>query len=335
MSEQFTLYRGESGAPHAVAFRCAHRGTQLSTGWVEGDDLRCFYHGWKYTGDGQCIEQPAEPEPFCNRIRIKSYPVQQYLGLVFVYMGEGEPPEIMRHPEFEDETEIRQVVIREPWPCNFFNRLENAPDSVHLTFAHFQLGYEVPIRMEAEETEFGIETSAYHKDGSVQHDHLTMPNISQFELPGWIGNVDANRLTWRVPIDDEHYMDVLVTQVHCTPDEVARLGPSRWEGRSSTGGGYRTTPELGETVLRGDIKSRELDQFANGVETEDYVTLVGQGAIPQRENDHLGRSDVGVVLLRKLWERELRLFAEGKPTKRWVRPARLEDLRAPVRGKGR
>src|SRR4051812_43770321 len=67
MNEEFTLYRGESGKIHAVAFRCAHRGTQLSTGWVEGDTIRCFYHGWAYDGNGQCVEQPAEPEPFCNR----------------------------------------------------------------------------------------------------------------------------------------------------------------------------------------------------------------------------------------------------------------------------
>src|SRR5919202_5128287 len=59
MSEEFTLYRGEDGAPHVVAFRCAHRGTQLSTGWVEGDCIRCFYHGWKYDGSGQCVEMPA------------------------------------------------------------------------------------------------------------------------------------------------------------------------------------------------------------------------------------------------------------------------------------
>src|SRR5437763_5524981 len=89
MNEDFTLYRGESGDVHAIAFRCAHRGTQLSTGWVEGDNLRCFYHGWVYDGSGQCMEQPAEPEPFCNRIKIRSYPVEEYLGIVFVYMGEG------------------------------------------------------------------------------------------------------------------------------------------------------------------------------------------------------------------------------------------------------
>ena len=62
MCEDFTLYRGESGTPHVIASRCAHRGMQLSPGWIEGDCIRCFYHGWKYDGSGQCIEQPAEPK---------------------------------------------------------------------------------------------------------------------------------------------------------------------------------------------------------------------------------------------------------------------------------
>src|SRR5438876_11691555 len=60
MNEKFTLFRGESGAAHAIDFRCAHRGTQLSTGWVEGDCVRCRFHGWLYDGTGQCVEQPVE-----------------------------------------------------------------------------------------------------------------------------------------------------------------------------------------------------------------------------------------------------------------------------------
>ena len=59
MNEHVTLYRGEEGDPHLVAFRCAHRGTQLSSGWVEGDSIRCRYHGWKYDSSGQCVEQPG------------------------------------------------------------------------------------------------------------------------------------------------------------------------------------------------------------------------------------------------------------------------------------
>src|SRR5256886_8373688 len=45
LSEDFTLYRGETGQPHLLQLRCAHRATQLNTGWVEGDEIRCFYHG--------------------------------------------------------------------------------------------------------------------------------------------------------------------------------------------------------------------------------------------------------------------------------------------------
>ena len=105
MNQEYTLYRGTNGEPHLVDFRCAHRGMQLSPGWVEGDTIRCFYHGWVYDGSGQCVEQPAESQPFCDKIRIGGYPVQDYLGLVFAYLsapiGEGTPPEFPRYPDFE------------------------------------------------------------------------------------------------------------------------------------------------------------------------------------------------------------------------------------------
>jgi 5,5'-dehydrodivanillate O-demethylase len=87
MSEDFTLYRGESGNPHVVDFRCPHRQSTLSIGWVEGDCIRCRFHGWKFDGAGQCVEQPAEKEAFTEKVRIRSCPTQEYLGLIFVYFG--------------------------------------------------------------------------------------------------------------------------------------------------------------------------------------------------------------------------------------------------------
>src|SRR5712692_641864 len=101
MSEDFTLYRGEAGQAHLVAFRCAHRGTQLSTGWVEGDCIRCLYHGWKYDASGQCVEQPGEESGFAPKIRIASYPTREYLGLVFAFLGEGNPPPFRQYPDFD------------------------------------------------------------------------------------------------------------------------------------------------------------------------------------------------------------------------------------------
>src|SRR5262249_42517992 len=101
MSEDYTLYRGEAGGGHLVAPPRAHRRTQLSTGWVEGDCIRCFYHGWKYDGSGQCVEQPAEDEAFAAKVRIASWPVREYLGAIFAYLGEGAPPQLPTIPSFE------------------------------------------------------------------------------------------------------------------------------------------------------------------------------------------------------------------------------------------
>ena len=84
LGEDFTLFRGESGTPYLLSFRCAHRGMQLSPGWIEGESIRCFYHGWKYDGTGQCVEQPAEPKPFSQKVSIPAYPTEDYLGLIWV-----------------------------------------------------------------------------------------------------------------------------------------------------------------------------------------------------------------------------------------------------------
>jgi 5,5'-dehydrodivanillate O-demethylase len=103
MSERFTLYRGAGGAPHVVGFRCPHRGTQLSTGWVEGDCIRCVYHGWLFNSAGQCTEQPAENTSFASKIRIRGCPTREYLGLIFAYFGEGEAPTFPRFPHMEED----------------------------------------------------------------------------------------------------------------------------------------------------------------------------------------------------------------------------------------
>ena len=61
-----------------VAQRCPHRGASLAYGIPEVDGLRCAYHGWVYNPDGQCIEQPAEPRPFCERIKLTRHKVESY-----------------------------------------------------------------------------------------------------------------------------------------------------------------------------------------------------------------------------------------------------------------
>jgi 5,5'-dehydrodivanillate O-demethylase len=77
--------------------------------------------------------------------------------------------------------------------------------------------------------------------------------------------------------------------------------------------------DLVRAVLEGRLRLDDIDPTrTDHVLIEDEVAQTGQGAIANRSREHLGRGDIGIVLLRKLWERELRALAEGKPLKQWV-----------------
>ena len=45
---------------------------------------------------------------------------------------------------------------------------------------------------------------------------------------------------------------------------------------------------------------------------------MGQGVIADRTQERLGRTDTAIILLRKLWTRELRALAEGRPLTAWT-----------------
>jgi len=89
-------------------------------------------------------------------------------------------------------------------------------------------------------------------------------------------------------------------------------------------------------VLSGKVRFQDLDKHFQDkialVHTQDYVSQVGQGSIADRNQEHLGRSDLGIILFRKIWERELRALAEGRPLKKWLLPQeadikfRLDDV---------
>ena len=89
LSEDLILFRDGRGRPGLVEPRCCHRGTTLYYGRVEDDGIRCPYHGWLFAVDGACLDQPCEPDRGRNRASYRQpwYPVREYNGLVFAYMG--------------------------------------------------------------------------------------------------------------------------------------------------------------------------------------------------------------------------------------------------------
>src|SRR3954469_1605157 len=94
LGEDLVLFRDEQGQPGLLGIHCAHRGADLSYGRVEDGGLRCIYHGWLYDRNGRCLEQPGEPagSTFHERIRQTAYPCEELAGMVFAYLGPGEPP---------------------------------------------------------------------------------------------------------------------------------------------------------------------------------------------------------------------------------------------------
>ena len=62
LGEDLILFRDGGGRPGLVYPRCCHRGTTLYYGKVEDRGIRCCYHGWLFSADGRCLEQPCEPE---------------------------------------------------------------------------------------------------------------------------------------------------------------------------------------------------------------------------------------------------------------------------------
>jgi len=327
MGEDFTLYRGEQGTAHVVDFRCPHRGTQLSTGWVEGDEIRCYFHGWKFDPSGQCVEQPAEPKPFCNKIKIGGYPTQEQLGLVFAYFGDGPPPALPRWPEFETPEAVSSMVVL---PCNYFQSAENIVDDVHVGFAHRaipELGQSargiVPPRIAAEETSYGIKIACTNPEG-VEFNHFLMPNMCyikyclSLQMPGqreqrlWM-----QTLFCYVPIDDVSHHHVMVSIGH--PLVLDRMRKDKAT--------LHSVAEDIQTVLAGKAEYHKqhiaVARRPDLVRLQDGVTVVGQGAIADRSKDRLGASDASVILLRKIWSRELRALREGGPLTPFERPGEL------------
>ena len=319
LHEDLTVYRGESGTPHVVAYRCAHRGTQLSTGWVEGDCIRCFYHGWKYDHTGQCVEMPAEDPSFPPKVRIKSYPAQEYAGLIFAYLGEGEPPELPRFAELDRAFGVKWTETK-VWPCNWFQRLENALDSAHLAFVHSgsEFGGMVtaaPPRFEHRETEWGMELKAIRSADNIHINELHFPNIIHIRTPVLTRVADklpwSDLINWYVPVDDETSVLFSSRSAPLVGEQARefeeRLPPHR----------YYNPADQHEALFANPRLADDPEFAADPVSAQDYVAQLGQGRIADRSQERLGKTDAGIILMRSLFRREMEAVARGVPGKQW------------------
>jgi 5,5'-dehydrodivanillate O-demethylase oxygenase subunit len=339
LDEKFTVYRGATGEPHVVEYRCAHRACPLSLGWVEGDAIRCRYHGWKFDASGQCVEQPAEERSFAHRIKIKSYPAREYCGLIFAFVGEGAAPPFRSYPDFDKPG----VIVTDPpevLPVTFWNKLDN--DHAHVPWVHRATAlrkgrddFLVIRKEEVEETEYGWRSTRSVKDQTLtltEIAHFFMPNARQFwgktRAKGFEGrNLLDTKMTWTVPVNDAAFVSFDVTHTPLTGEEGARYQAARYAQQEAEA---ETRWDLAHKVMAGEMTLEDIPDEIGAYTSfaiEDYVTQVGTGPIAGRTHEHFGTTDVKVMLLRRMWLREVTAMLEGAPMKEWRIPERpLEEM---------
>jgi 5,5'-dehydrodivanillate O-demethylase oxygenase subunit len=329
LGEDLALYRGESGKAHLISNECPHRLTRLHIGWIEGETLRCRYHGWRFDESGACVEQPAEPKPFCERVKkLASYPTHEAHGLIFAYMGEGEAPPFRPVPGLEEGAKEGWTLSAsaEMIPCNYFQSAENIMDDVHVNFAHRDHLVNtaarpfIPTKTWGEETPFGL-TQYQERGGHTDKIHFLMPNHCTLAHPLRSARDDKpfwfKAIFWYVPIDDESHYHFLIMVYHTKRRERPEATPIHEEI---------------EAILSGQKTWEDVAKHPNIIRIQDGVSICGQGKIEDRSREQLGRSDAALVMLRRMWRRELELLASGQPLTEFGTPdpqaLRQEELEA-------
>jgi 5,5'-dehydrodivanillate O-demethylase len=334
MSEKFTLFRGDTGTAHVLPHHCPHRGTQLSVGCIEGDNIRCLYHGWAFDGhSGQCVEMPAEDPGQAEKLCIRHYPVQEYLGLIWTYIGEGEAPPFPRIPAFDTEGTVHANT--EPFAHNFFQCWENDFDIFHAAYTRrtgglHQIDFKSMLESEVyEEKDFGVERHIDTGGQGIMVSTLIMPCTLRLSIP--LVNEEA-RMTGRPmivptylihsPVDDHNNRFFLVRDIPLVGAEFDRFVANSESMKERR----RQRPDIlavAADIRVGKYALKDVTDHPAFILIEDLCAQGGQGFVAERHAEHLGKSDRGIMMLRRIWARELAALHEGRPTKAWTRPSTL------------
>jgi 5,5'-dehydrodivanillate O-demethylase len=284
-------------------------------------------------------------------VKIPNHPTQEYAGLIFAYLGEGEAPAFPRYPDL-DRPGVLVADPPEVLPCGFWNKLEN--DHGHRPWVHRATALRknrpdiLVIRHEAiEETPYGLrghrtvsgvegdaksslglvkgEQSAAEKEiRMAKYKHWFMPNVKL-----WFQRTRAKgfetrdlwdtKAVWTVPVNDTTNISFDVSLTPLEGEEARAYAASRAGQEEEAENRW----DLAEKIMVGEMTLEDLPQDMSAYTSftiEDYVTQVGQGTIAGRGEELLAPSDKRIVMLRRLWLREVSAMLEGKPLTDWKLP---------------
>lgn len=315
LGENLVLYKDLSGKFGLVNRQCPHRGADLSYGFVENCGIRCNYHGWHFKEDGQCVGMPYEDTvaaqaKFKDKIKIKSYPVAVTAGIIWAYLGPAPAPLVPNWEPFTWGNGFAQVTLADV-PCNWLQCQENSIDPIHFEWMHFNWSRrlrdpEAPhgprhLKVAFDEFDHGFIYKRQREDLPPDHPLWTVGRVCLWPNGFYLGD----HFEWRVPIDDENTLSVawFFNRVPHEQEPFRQTVIPAW--RSS---------------VSDPITGRYLTSH---VMNQDFVAWVGQGSITDRTQEHLGRSDGGITLIRKRMFADLAAIEAGQDPKGVIRDAEM------------
>lgn len=308
LGEDLALWKRPDGGYGIIQERCPHRHASLAYGVVEPDGIRCGYHGWLFDAEGSCLDQPAEPEESSFRERITAFTgvAQELGGLVFAYLGPQPAPLLPRYDGFvmDGVRDIGHTML----PCSWLQIMENAVDPHHVEWLHgryFQFlgetkGFVAPaafqkshVKTAFDAFEHGIVKRRLLEGQSEDSDDWRIGHPLVFPYQMWVGGNGVYQMQIRVPVDDHTTWFMLYT-VH-RPEGVE---PPR-----------QPAPIVSYEFPWCDANG---DHIVDYIEGQDIMAWVTQGAVADRTAEHLGKSDVGILLLRRMFKENMAAVEDGR-----------------------
>ncbi|WP_353228306.1 aromatic ring-hydroxylating dioxygenase subunit alpha [Novosphingobium sp.] len=168
--ERVVLFRDADGQVRALVDRCPHRGVALSLGRVDGGQIVCPFHGWRFDGAGHCRHVPWNPDARLHTLSATGLPLREAGGLIWLFTGQN-PVGAPQLPDVLGRDDVRVMAQSFVWAAHWTRVMENMLDTPHLPFVHARtIGRSLRGRtaekmtMVWDDTDFGAQVTAVRGD---------------------------------------------------------------------------------------------------------------------------------------------------------------------------
>ena len=328
LGQDLVLFRDEAGKLGLLDRDCPHRGADLAFARLEDGGLRCAFHGWLFDASGQCLETPAEPEDsrLCARVRQGNYGVTEKNGVIFAYLGPGEPPALPRLDCFAAPDDY-SFAFKGHIHCNWLQALEVGIDPAHASFLHRffadedpNAGYgkqfransidsDMPMsrilrefsrpRIDVENTDFGLRLIALRiLDAARIHVRVTSLIFPHAVL---IPLSETMTITqWHVPVDDDNSYWYAIFTSFRDPVDHAEMRAQRLELYELPDYKPRRNRANNYGFDAAEQKRATFTGMGHDINVHDNWAVESQGRVHNRTREHLGQSDKAISAYRRL-----------------------------------